>query len=470
MHFMGLDIGTTSISGVVYDVSNGKLLTAISVANNSVIKSTKSWERLQDPEKITGAIFELKKKLCDQYPDIQGIGLTGQMHGILYCDNEGRSVSPLFTWQDSRGALKFDKSTTYADKLSEIGNCRLSSGFGMVTHFYNTQNNSDKKIIQGSASVLCTIQDYAAMRLTNNTYPLMDSTNAASLGLFDIKNASFDLAALKEAGIGPDILPKITESATRIGYTEDKIPVYAACGDNQASFLGSVCDLRKTALLNIGTGGQVSVFSHQFPAQYKLEGLDIRPFMAGGFLLVGASLCGGKSLALLENFFRQTCDMFGTKNLAKFSDSCDYYEIMNNIDYDDNFQTDDNLIVNTEFNGTREDSEKRGSISGISMDNFLPDKLIAGFLKGIISELHEKFSLTPEKIRSQLNLLAASGNGLKKNRLLRQIATDKFQLEIKIPLHNEEAAVGAALVAAVGSGHFRDFYSVGELLKYVDKI
>ena len=79
--------------------------------------------------------------------------------------------------------------------------------------------------------------------------------------------------------------------------------VTAAIGDNQAAFLGAVGNREDTGLVNMGTGGQVSMLSRQYFAK---DGIEARPFLGGGtYLLAGASLCGGRSYALLEEFFRK---------------------------------------------------------------------------------------------------------------------------------------------------------------------
>ena len=95
-------------------------------------------------------------------------------------------------------------------------------------------------------------------------------------------------------------LPEICEDMEVLGMYKD-IPVTVAIGDNQASFLGAAGSENNTLLVNMGTGGQISVLTDQY---FETEGIEARPFLGGKYLLVGASLCGGKAYALLENFFR----------------------------------------------------------------------------------------------------------------------------------------------------------------------
>lgn len=100
----------------------------------------------------------------------------------------------------------------------------------------------------------------------------------------------------------PDVCTEIEKLGTYRGRT-----VTTAIGDNQASFLGAAGDEENTLLVNMGTGGQISVLSGQY---FSGDGIEARPFLNGKYLLAGASLCGGKAYALLEQFFRKAMAFF----------------------------------------------------------------------------------------------------------------------------------------------------------------
>ena len=101
MRAIGIDLGTTSICGVLIDTDTGEVLRSHTENSDAFLDGGALWERLQAPEKIislaTGILEEL---LCDE---VVAIGVTGQMHGIVYTDSKGQAVSPLYTWQDGRG-------------------------------------------------------------------------------------------------------------------------------------------------------------------------------------------------------------------------------------------------------------------------------------------------------------------------------------------------------------------------------
>ena len=110
MKLLGLDIGTTTISAVV--VENGRSLGRITYKNDSFIPAENSWERMQSPKYIRETALEAIKTLVKKHPDIERIGVTGQMHGIVYLDQEGTAISPLYTWQDERFSYRKESIAT----------------------------------------------------------------------------------------------------------------------------------------------------------------------------------------------------------------------------------------------------------------------------------------------------------------------------------------------------------------------
>jgi sedoheptulokinase len=430
MQYIGIDIGTTSISTIVFDQNTNKTESTC-LPNNTWLSSTQHWEKSQDPAEIIKLVEQSLSVFISTNTEIKGIGITGQMHGILYVDENGNAVSPLYTWQDARGNEIYKDNKTYAGYLSEVTGYPLATGYGLVTHFYNMVNN----LVPAKARRFCTIMDYVVMRFAGLKEPLTDYSNGASLGFFDVEHLAFDNNALEKAGIDISFLPRLASLDIPCGYM-DNIPVYPAIGDNQAAFMGSVQNINQSVHITVGTSSQISVYSEKY---IKLPNLDTRPFPGGGYILVGAALCGGQAFALLKNFFQETLSFLGVEGLEEDI----IYKAMTSIDY----ESDDILRVNTLFDGTRQDPAKKGSITGISRSNFTPKELTIGFMKGIAKELLDFFHIIPEKIKADKTILVGSGNGLKKNPLLCKVFEETFGFKLELSLHNEEAAFGACLTS-----------------------
>ena len=103
------------------------------------------------------------------------------------------------------------------------------------------------------------------------------------------------------------------------------------------------------------------------------------------------------------------------------------------------------LEVRTTLCGTRERPELRGAIERIGIDNFTPAHLTVGFLMGCVEELYGMYRNAQKILQIKPRVLVGAGNGLRNNRALRNMISERFQMELRIPVHREEAAFGAAL-------------------------
>lgn len=453
----GLDIGTTSISGLLYDLEKRTILHSLTESQASLPFSlNQEWERLQDPELIMKQVEHILERLLAHQPEVTGIGLTGQMHGIVYLDKSGRATGPLYTWQDGRaGQLTGGTgSPTYAQQFSDLTGYTVAPGYGLATHYYNVC----RQLVTGRAVGFCTIADYIAMRLANGDIPLIDATQAAGIGGFSLRTGDFDRTAINLAGIAPAFLPQVVPSGTAIGSTSQGIPVYTSLGDNQASFLGSVPQPGCSLLLNIGTGSQLSAWVPD--CDNAPSAMEVRPFPGGGMLMVGAALSGGKSYALLEGFFRQLITAYTG------AAPTDVYSLMSRLLSEEvTGSGSTGLTVNTQLLGTRTNPEKRGSVEGITLENFTPGGLAHAFLQGMVDELHGFLADLEQQGVGTFTRLIGSGNALRSNPVLCAKAEAAFGLPLELGEHAEEAAVGAALCAAVGSGEIASFREAGAYLR-----
>lgn len=451
MRVIGLDIGTTTICTSVIDSSNGEVLTSRTTANDAFLAAAQPWEKLQDPAMILARCEQLIAELTKEYAPIGAIGVTGQMHGIVYVGESGNAVSPLYIWQDGRGDREYQNGESYAAYLSRKTGYKLATGFGSVTHFCNEKAGD----VPQAAMQFCTIPDYVAMHLAGQTTPLVHSTNAASLGLFDLENACFDRAAIESEGMNFAQFPHVTSGYDLLGKTADGIPVAVPIGDNQASFIGSVRDRNQSILVNVGTGSQISYLADRLITTATME---TRPCDAECFLLVGSSLCGGRAYAILKNFYEELIQQAGCQ--------CDHlYAVMERL-AENYHQLENNLNVSTRFSGTRENPEQRGSITNIGIDNLTPQHLTAGVLQGIVDELYTMYAGSAAIQKLVPSFLVGSGNGIRQNKVLQKMFEEQFGMQVQIPVHTEEAAYGAALFAMVSVGCYSTLSQAQQIIKY----
>ena len=418
MKYLGIDIGTTTICGVILD-ENKEVIKSITKDNTSEIKSDLEYERIQDPETTFTVAKKITDELIDNFPDVLSIGVSGQMHGIVYCDRQGNAVSPLYYWQDKRALNIYENNKSYVDYLRDNG-VHVSAGYGGASHFYNVVNN----LVPSSANTFCTIGDYIVMKLTDNTSPLVHSSQAASIGFYDLKSLCFDKKSIEAVSLKYDLFPDTCIDNQVVGSYRN-IPVCVSLGDNQASFLGSKTP-NEGILINVGTGSQISLVSSYTETE---NGVELRPLNKHEYLLVGAAICGGKSYAILKSFFEKCALLFNVEIK-------DMYSLMNSC------VGEDKLVVDTKFLGTRIDPAVRGSITNIDDKNFTPENLVKAFNKGMANELYELYELmgTPKK-----SVLIGSGNGCRFNRNFVKEVENIFKMNLQLSDCKEEAASGAAI-------------------------
>lgn len=437
MKSIGIDIGTTTISIIVMDADDFTIKESYTLDNQTFLPTSRPWERIQDVSAIFHKSRIALEEILDRTPEICSIGLTGQMHGIVYVDQTGAAVSPLYTWQDNRGNLPdFRGNESVPGYLSQAYGIKAATGYGMVTHLYNAQ----KGLVPSDAVSLCTISDYLGMRLTGRRLPLLHISQAAGLGLYDCHTHTFLEDILRENGALLPALPQITPDLILLGHFRG-IPVSVSVGDNQASFLGSVRDAGHSLLVNIGTGSQISMLSDLY---CEAPGIEARPLTRDTFLLAGSALCGGSAFAALERFFREFASAAGAPDVPQF-------ETMKLLLTRQN-DPDESWIVRTTFSGTREHPADSGSITGIRLENFHPAALIRGTLNGMAEELYALYTAVTQATHQTRTRLIASGNGIRRNPALRQILEARFRMPLEIVPHQEEAAFGAALTSLSAAG------------------
>ncbi len=429
--FLGLDIGTTSLSLVVLDIENGNELFKTNIQHESRNIEDLSDEYTLNPDKILNEALKLVFSAVSQYPDIQGIGITGQMHGIILVNGLGRAVSPVYTWLDMRSTRQgADGMSPLSAMAMEMGKT-LPPGYGAATLFALERDG----MVPDSAAAFCTMPDYAAMNLVGRSQPVTDPALGHSLGFFDIDTESFQLDIWKK--ITSLNLPEVLPSTTMIGLYNGRIPVTVATGDNQASFLASVRDPERAILINIGTSGQIACLESKKTSPINPQ-LDIRPFPTGEKLIVGASLSGGKSFDVLADLIADIV------NRAVPDTRFNPYDVIDSFETADDSRN--SLIIDTSFAGTRLDPSRTGTIEGITLKNFTIEQLYWGFSAGMIREL--RTMLEPEMTPSSDAYTVISGNSIVKNRSLQLEIAKQFNTPVMMPRFKESAARGAALIAS----------------------
>jgi sugar (pentulose or hexulose) kinase len=126
----------------------------------------------------------------------------------------------------------------------------------------------------------------------------------------------------------------------------------------------------------------------------------------------------------------------------------------------------DGLQCEPLFSGTRAQPAQRAHLAGASLANFTPAHLTRALLEGMAHTFRDGYERIREHAGRPRCRLVGAGNGLRENAVLAGIVADAFGMPLTFPRHREEAAYGAARLAAVGAGLFPDLVAAGRMIGY----
>ena len=470
---IGLDLGTTTVTGVLLDAEGGQVLGLAQRRNDAPVHSARSTRAEQDPHRLRTLSLEVLDELASaggrragtDSPAmgdhrVDGLALTGQMHGLLCVDAENRPLTPLISWQDQRTAEPLPGGSTTLDRIQarledldwRPNGCRLQHGYGAATLFWLGQNGQ----LPSGTQRVCTLADWLAGQLTGQL-PVTDPTLAASWGVYHLLDTGWNAAFLERLDLEAGLFPPVRPSAEPIGGLAPHLarevglpaglPVFNAVGDTQAAFVGATLPLADRTegellepilLFNLGTGGQVCWAVGEF--ELPTEAVETRPFLQGRFLRVGASLCGGAAYAWLNHTVRAWLAEFGVEVGEEA-----VYERLNALAAAS--RDAEGLCVRTTFLGVRGDpAVQTGAIEGITLEEMRLGPLARATLIGLVDELCDLYQDHVGRSAHATRIMA-TGGGVWQNPLLPGLIEERFGLPVQVSPQREAAAVGAAMLA-----------------------
>lgn len=473
----GIDLGTTKTTCIAIDADSGELIAKATEPSSSgrmpgsiAVSGRSEWKT----EVLLGCAFkclrELTGKLGDRAGEVAGLGVTGQQHGTVVVDAQRSPLTPFINWQDQRGnepcSLPGD-SRTWIDaargRLDEVTTartgCRINTGFMALTLFWLSKQGLLPR--DGKA---CFLADLFAATLTESEV-VTEPTNAGGSGVFDVASRQFDAEAIDRLELPPALFPDVQEASQKVGLVPktlarefglpDALPVFPAIGDHQASFLGSVANRHQSALLNVGTGAQVAVFTGD--REYRAP-IELRPFPVSGNLLSNVGLPGGWSFQVVASLLRSLGGVLFEQNSAELP-----YTKMTQLAAAASPGSGGLVFVPT-FSGTRLNPQQTGSLSGMTPENLTPENLVRSVLEGMARGFREAFDQIVEVTGRRPPTLVGAGNGLRENPVLVEAVAAEFGSALQLGQDQEEAARGAALIAAIGTGLCSDLDEAGQKL------
>jgi sedoheptulokinase len=439
--FLGIDIGTSKTAAVVTG-TGGKVHAVALVPHQADLPSSPGHSE-QDVHRLLESAWSAVRRLSRSLRrQTRGIGVTGQMHGVVVLARNNAPLTPLVTWQDNRCL-----ESQFLEKLNEGLEAPLRSGYGCATLAWYFARH---RLPEGSAAA-STIADLAVANLCGLFSPVADPTNAASWGLFDVNASSWDYGAAASIGIAAELLPRVVPCGHPVGSLSGRyaellgvpaaVPVIAATGDNQASIIGALPEPETELSLTLGTGGQLSAVLSDCTGKRGLPSVptvEYRPYPGNRLVAVASVLSGGSAWRWLATAAQEWTRALGLARLPLQR----IYAAMNESGL---ASSAGGLVIRPSFLGERHDTRLRGTVQGIDSTNFSLGSVARALAIGICVNLRD---MLPSELRAGRHKVVGSGNGIAKNPLIVEVAAQVFGLPVVVSTVTEAAAVGAALNAA----------------------
>lgn len=448
MYFLGIDVGTGGTRAVLIN-EQGQVVKEAASEHASFRSPQPGWAE-QDPEDWWGAaqaaIREVLATNGVPASDIGAIGLTGQMHGAVMLDSQGRVLRPSLIWCDQRTDTQCDwlHERIGRERLIEL-TCNPALPNFTLTKLLWVRDN-EPEIFARIAHVLCP-KDYVRFRLTG-AYA-MDVQEASGTLLLDVTHRRWSSEVARIAGIKESWLPPLFESPEVCAYISSDgstatgliagTPVVAGAGDQGAGAVGMGILQPGSVSATIGTSGVVFAATAT-PTKDPLGRLHtFCHAVPGRWHVMGVTQAAGLSLRWLRDVIAPGADYdVLTAEAAKVPAGSD------------------GLLWAPYLLGERTphlDSQATAAFYGITASH-TRGHLVRAVLEGVAYSLKDTFTLFTE-LRIPVTGVRLGGGGAR-GPLWRSIQAGIYGYVSDVLVAEEGAAFGAALLAGVGAGAWPD--------------
>lgn len=459
-YLLGVDLGTSGTKTVLF-TQNGETV-ASDTREYPLYQPKNGWAE-QDPQDwVNAAVTSIKNVLAQSKVDVSEIAalaISGQMHGLVMLDKEGKVLRRSILWCDARTSKQCDEITERVGKqrLIDIAANPALPGFTASKILWVRENEPE---IYAKCHTILLPKDYVRYCLTGKLF--MEISDASGTNLLDIKKRQWSLEILEALDIDPKLLPEIIESVDCAGCISKQASILTGlkegtivaggAGDNAAAAIGTgVCSEGK-AFVTLGTSGVVFAHTNQ-PAIDPLG--RVHTFCAavpGAWTAMSCTLAAGLSLRWMRDEF------YTSEKESEAKEGRDVYNLMTDAAAKTPIGA-DGLIYLPYLMGERSpilDPQARGVFFGLSARHSKAH-LTRAVLEGVtMSQRHNLHVLNEMEIIP--NTLTACGGGAS-SPLWRQMLADVLNCKVETTASKEGPALGVAILAGVAA---KIFSSVAE--------
>lgn len=451
-YILSLDQGTTSSRAIVFD-HEGNIC---SVAQHEFpqIFPKPGWVE-HDPHQIWGSQASVIAEAISQFgingKNIAGIGITNQRETTIVWDRETKEpIYNAIVWQDRR-------TSDYCDHLREQGLAKMireKTGLIVDAYFSATKikwilDNVEGAREKAKAGKLAfgTVDTWLIACLTRFNVHVTDVTNASRTMLFNIHTMQWDKELLELFDIPESMLPEVKSNSEIMGYTTTtifahQVPIAGVAGDQQAALFGQMCVNPGSVKNTYGTGCFLLMNSGDRPIVSKNRLLTTVAWKIGNrvvYALEGSIFVGGSVVQWLRDGLKCISSSSEVEALAaSVPDTGGVYFVP----------------ALTGLGAPYWDQYARGAISGISRGTTVAH-IARAALEGIAFQVYDIVKAMELDSGLMITDLKVDG-GASANNLLMQFQSDLLNTEVLRPQVTETTALGAAYLAGLAVGYWKD--------------
>lgn len=467
---IGIDIGTSATKTVLFD-ENGAVIASAS-KEYPLYQPENGWAE-QKPEDWRDAVLETLAAVVKQSgankEDIKGIGLSGQMHGLVMLDEEGKVLRPSIIWCDQRTGAEVEEMLRLMprERWIEITANPPLTGWTAAKILWVRKNEPE---LYARCRHILLPKDYIRYVLTGVF--AAEVSDASGMQLMNVAKRRWSDEVLKTLDIDPAYLGRLYEScevtgtllpeiAEKTGLSAETIVVGGA-GDNAAAAVGTGVVKDGTAFTTIGTSGVVFAHTSRVSIDPKGRVHTCCCAVPGAWHIMGVTQGAGLSL----KWFR---DQFCRDMVREAAEQgIDPYDLVNR-EAASVQPGSDRLIYLPYLMGERTphlDPDARGVFFGLSAVHTRAH-LLRAVMEGVSYSLADCNDILREMGVEVAEMMACGGGG--KSPLWRQMLADLYGCDVKTICQTEGPALGAAILAGVGAGVYSGVEAACERLITPDK-
>lgn len=453
---LGIDIGTSACKVVVFDLKGTPLAQA--TESYPVYYPQEGWAEQNPDEWWTGVCTAIRKILATDGIDadrIAGIGVDGQSWSAIAIDSKGDVLCNTPIWMDTRaGDICKELAETYGeDRFFNTNGNPLQPMYSMPKVLWYKQNLPD---VYANTDKILQSNSFIAYRLTGAVS--QEPSQGYGFGFYNMAENCWDLALCQTIGMDPAMLPDIVACHDVVGTVNDKAakatglcvgtPVVAGGLDAACGTLGAGVTRKGQTQEQGGQAGGMSICMDSPVADPRLIlGAHVIPDL---WLLQGGTVGGGGAMNWFEREFggseRQEAEKNGTNSFMEIDNQAKATP-----------EGADGMVFLPYLAGERSpiwDANAQGVFYGVSFSK-TRGHFARAVMEGVGYSLRHNLE-TAANAGATANTLNAMG-GAANSRLWTQMKADITGCTIEVPSSDTATALGAAILAGVGTGIYKDF-------------